>query len=141
MVDGRFFPDMAETEDAFGNLVQQIGTRDICFAAAYEQGPAAFEDAGATAHFGAMLDQKTPIAWSQNWTRLDAGLFAIFPHYGPLTALHLTWHRAARVGLSRLNLKLRSTWMYEVYLTSQLNASRHQLTALVHLPVEKSTIG
>jgi len=141
MVDGRFFPNIADTETAFRVLMEELGTIDASFAAAYPQGPAAFEDAGATAHFGAVLDRKTPLAWSRNWTRIEAGDFAVFPHYGPLTTLHLTWHRAARVGLAKLGLKLRPGWMFEIYLTSHIDLPKDRLSALVHLPVQKGTIG
>lgn len=141
MVEGRFFPNVADTETAFRNLSEELGTVDASFASAYPHGPAAFEDAGAIAHFGAILDRKTPLAWSDNWTRIEGGLFAIFPHHGPLTTVHLTWHRAARVGLGRLGLKLRPDWMFEIYLTSRIDLPGDRLSALVHLPVRKSTIG
>lgn len=141
MVDGRFFPNIADTETAFLTLTEELGNTEASFAAAYPHGPAAFEDAGATAHFGAILDRKTPLAWSDDWTRIEPGLFAIFPHHGSLTTLHLTWHRAARVGLRRLGLKLRPGWMFEIYLTSGIDQPGDRLSALVHLPVQKSTIG
>lgn len=141
MVDGRFFPDIAATKEAFFDLLQELGDQVVVFGAGYPQVPAAFDDPRATAHFGMLLDQKEPIAWSQDWTQIDAGVFAIFPHYGPLTTLHLTWHRAARVGLGRLGLKLRPGWMFETYLTSQIDPPGKTLSALIHLPVQKSTIG
>ena len=141
MIDGRYFPDLASTQAAFDDLARVLGKDEAAFAAGYAQGPAAFEDQSAVAHFGALFDTERGLAWAEGRTRIEAGLYAIFPHRGPLNTLHLTWHRAARVGLGRLNLRLRPGWMVETYLTSRIEAPGAALSALIHLPVHKSTIG
>ncbi len=119
----------------------RLGKEEAAFAAGYALGPAAFEVQSAVAHFGALFDTERSLAWAEGRTRIEAGLYAIFPRRGPLNTLHLTWHRAARVGLGRLKPRLRPGWMVETYLTSRIEAPGAALSALIHLPVHKSTIG
>jgi hypothetical protein len=132
---------LASTQAAFDDLARVLGKDEAAFAAGYALGPAAFEVQSAVAHFGALFDTERSLAWAEGRTRIEAGLYAIFPRRGPLNTLHLTWHRAARVGLGRLKPRLRPGWMVETYLTSRIEAPGAALSALIHLPVHKSTIG
>ncbi|MCE8006847.1 AraC family transcriptional regulator [Aestuariivita sp.] len=141
MTEGRSFPDLSATRAAFAALSRDLNGREAVFGAGYRTGPSSFEDPQATAHYGAFMEARIPLDWPEGWTRLPAGPFAIFPHFGPLTTVHLTWHRAARVGLGRLGLRFRAGWMFETYLSADIDAPRKALTALIHLPVEKSTFG
>lgn len=137
MVDGRYFPDMDTTQAAFAALEDELGDLAATFASGYPQGPSGFDDQGAVAYFGALMDEKRKLDWAEGWTPIEAGSYAVFGHHGPLTTLHLTWHRAARVGLGRLGLALRPGWMVETYLTSLADPVEGRLSALIHLPVEK----
>jgi AraC-like DNA-binding protein len=141
MIDGHFFPDIQKTKKGFRELGIELDDCDVTIGAGYPEGPRAFNDTNATAYFGALLDRKRALSWPEGWTQIDAGTFAVFPHHGSLTTVHLTWHRAARIGLGRLGLKLRPSWMFETYLTSQIHPPSNQLSALIHLPVQKGTIG
>lgn len=141
MAEGRFFPDLRQTAVAFRALATELAAPEITFASGYPEGPAAFEDPTAVAHFGALLNQQHDLTWPEGWTQIKAGAFAVFPHHGPLTTLHLTWHRAVRVGLAQLGLALRAGWMFETYLTNQIDTSRDLMTALIYLPVQESTFG
>ncbi|WP_293573013.1 AraC family transcriptional regulator [Phaeobacter sp.] len=146
MSDGHFFPDLAAISAGFAALKEELTHQRIPaekhqFATAFKQGPQSFDDPDARAHFGAIFDQPVPLNWSPDWIELAAGDYAIFPHYGSLANLHLTWNKAARVILPRAGLILRHGWMFETYLTNTVDAPSDRLTAQIHLPVEQSTNG
>ncbi|MEJ6395376.1 helix-turn-helix domain-containing protein [Gymnodinialimonas sp. 2305UL16-5] len=141
MSGGRFFPDLQATARAFAELAQEVPDPVLPLATGYPRGPAAFHDPEAEAFFGALFPQRRALIWPEGWTEISAGLYAVFPHYGPLTTLHLSWNRSVRAGFDQLDVTFRSAWMFETYLTPRVDAAPDALSALIHVPVEKSTLG
>ena len=107
-------------------------------ASAFVQGPSSFEDENAIAYSGALFDHQIPLDWSDRWTKIPARTYAVFPHFGPLLTLPLTWNKAARVALKPLGLKLDDSIMFETYLTANPNEAPSKLSALIYLPVSKA---
>ncbi|OJJ12040.1 hypothetical protein BKI51_10310 [Alphaproteobacteria bacterium AO1-B] len=141
MVDGRYFPDLKSVGKAFWALRQELGSRKAHLATGFINGPRAFLDDTAVAYFGALLSDRTDLDWADGANLLEAGLYAVFPHYGPLTTLHLTWHKCVRAGVEQHKLTFAKTWMFETYLIDTVFAKPEKLSALIHLPVHKGTIG
>lgn len=139
--DGRFFGDIAAIHRSFEELRAEIGDRPAILATALPEGPKAFEDPDATAFYGALCLNRFDLAWSSSWRQLPSGMYAVFPHYGPLATLYLSWHRSVRAGFNQLGATFRAAWMFETYLSSNPQASDTELSALIYLPVEKSTVG
>lgn len=140
--DGRYFGDLAAINRSFKELRAEIGEQAGELATAFPQGPKGFDDPAATAHYGALTSKNSPLGWSPDQRLLPGGLFAVFPHFGPFTGLHLTWHRCVRAGFNQLGLSFRRAWMYETYLSANPNAADTVLSALIYFPVkQKSTNG
>ena len=139
--DGLYFADLDAVGSAFKALGAEIKGREAAFGTAFPQGPAGYEDPSAVGYFGAFVEERFELSWPEGWTCIPAGTYAVFPHFGPMTAVHLSWHRAARVGLDDAGLRFRNDWMFEIYLTPEPRTRGDALTALIHLPVESSTIG
>lgn len=138
MKDGRFFPDLDRIAAEFSALFAALGPREAVPLTVYRQGPRSFEDPNATAQYGALLDTAPELNWPEGWGMLPAGRYAVFAHHGPLTLLHLSWHRAARVALPAAGLRWAGTPMFETYLTGMSQTDPDALTALIHLPVLKA---
>jgi len=146
MKAGRYFTDLGELRHALEELGRewlQFCKRDgrdqpLQIASAFEQGPSSFEDKNAEAFVGGLFDERVPLDWPEGWTRLPARTYAVFPHFGPLLALPLTWNKAARVALKHHGLTLDDDWMFETYLTSNLHEAPFHLSALIYLPVSKA---
>jgi len=141
MTEGRYFPDLNSVGKAFAELKQELGSREAQMAAGFAEGPKAFLDETATAYFGAILPDSTELAWAEGVNLLQPGHYAVFPHYGPLTTLHLTWNKCVRAGLDQHTLTFARTWMFETYLSNSLFPKPETLSALIHLPLQKGTIG
>lgn len=139
--DGRFFGDLSVICQEFEDLISELGGRPGMVSTAFLDAPAGFQDSDATAYYGALLPKRMDLAWSSDWTKLSGGSYAVFPHYGPMTTLHLTWNRCVRAGFSQLGAKFRPDWMFETYLVSPPAATPDQLSALIYLPIAKSTFG
>ena len=93
---GRFFGDLTRIHKEFADLHAEVADRSAELCTTFFNAPSGFEDLEATAHYGALLSERTDLGWSSDWRRLDAGSYAVFPHFGPLTSLHLTWNRCVR---------------------------------------------
>ncbi|WP_315898851.1 helix-turn-helix domain-containing protein [Tateyamaria omphalii] len=139
--DGRFFQDLDAVSAEFQALRTELGTHTGYLATAFPQGPKGFSDPKAEAYYGAVMQDRCALDWPAEWRLLPAGLFAVFPHFGSLTTLHLTWHRCVRSGFDQLGVRFRSAWMYETYFAPNAETNDTELSALIYLPVEKSTDG
>ncbi|MEM1288206.1 MAG: helix-turn-helix domain-containing protein [Pseudomonadota bacterium] len=139
--DGRFFGDPTDIGREFEDLWTKLAGRPAVLATAFRDAPTGFQDPDATAHYGALLPERAELTWSSDWTRIEAGSYAVFPHHGPYTALHLTWNRCARAGFGQLGVKFRLGWMIETYLAATTDQASDELTALIYLPIAKSTNG
>ena len=139
--DGRFFADLKGFSRELEDLFEELDGRSAAISTAFHDAPAGFQDVGAIAYYGALLPQRLDLDWSSDWKKLDAGSYAVFPHYGPFTALHLTWNRCARAGFGQLGAEFRPGWMFETYLASRAGVQPDQLSALIYLPIAKSTFG
>lgn len=144
--NGRFFIDLTELGRALAQLREECIEKDVqtflCdgpqIASAFFQGPNSFEDENAVAHSGALFDEQISLDWPDGWTKIPARTYAVFPHFGPLLTLPLTWNKAARVALKPFGLKLDQSIMFETYLTSKPNEAPSKLSALIYLPVSKA---
>ncbi len=139
--DGRFFPDLEATRLHFQTLRSELAGRDAQLATAFPEGPKGYNDPNATALYGALVPDRFDLDWSPNWRAFPGGLFAVFPHFGPFVTLHLTWHRCVRAGFDQLGVGFRTSWMFETYLSPRAHAPDTELSALIYLPVQKSTFG
>ena len=139
--NGRFFGDPLHIRQEFDDLLAELDGRPAMLSTAFENAPAGFQDLSAIGYYGALVPECLDLAWSSDWKRLDAGIYAVVPHYGPFTALHLTWNRCARAGFAQLGVAFRPGWMFETYLMSRPVAHPQHLTALIYLPIAKSTFG
>ncbi|MCH2249585.1 MAG: AraC family transcriptional regulator [Cognatishimia sp.] len=146
MQGGRFFADLAKLGQALRELRLECQQTDIGvptedslqIASAFSQGPKSYEDETATAYVGALFDQKLPLEWPEGWTQIPARTYAVFPHFGPLLTLPLTWNKAARVALKQSGMGLDEGTMFETYLTANPNEEPSKLSALIYLPVVKA---
>lgn len=144
--NGRFFLDLSELGQALGQLRKECTKREAedsvqdepQMASAYFQGPSAFEDEHAVAYSGALFDEQIPLDWPQGWSKIPARTYAVFPHFGPLMTLPLTWNKAARVALKPHGLRLDDSVMFETYLTANPQEAPSKLSALIYLPVSKA---
>ncbi|GGX67820.1 hypothetical protein GCM10007385_41280 [Tateyamaria omphalii] len=139
--DGRFFGDLTAVHRAFAELRDEIGTRSALLCTTFDQAPKGYVDPEATAYFGALTEHKFDLDWSEHWTMVEAGTYAVFPHYGPFSSLNLSWNRSVQAGYSQLGVEFRPARMFETYLSSERQVSDTELTALLYLPVKKSTVG
>lgn len=143
---GRYFADLTKLGTALGDLRSECRQKDIGLqtnaslqmASAFLQGPKSFEDKNAIAYVGALFDQKLPLKWPEGWTQIPGRTYAVFPHFGPLLALPLTWNKAARVALKQSGMGLAEGLMFETYLTANPNDEPTKLSALIYLPVFKA---
>ncbi|MEL6520875.1 MAG: helix-turn-helix domain-containing protein [Pseudomonadota bacterium] len=138
--DGRFFEDPAQIHREFGDLRAELGGRPSMISTAVCKAPTGFRDLNAKAYYGAILPERVGLTWPSDWKRLDAGLYAVFPHYGPLAALFLTWNRCVRAGFDQVGAKFRPGWMFETYLSKTPDAPPDELSALIYFPIAKSTV-
>lgn len=139
--DGRFFEDPAQIHREFADLLEELDGRQAMLSTAFRKAPTGFRDLNARAFYGAILPERANLVWSLSWNRLEAGSYAVFPHYGPFTALHLTWNRCVCAGFDQLGARFRPGWMFETYLSPTPETAPDQLSALIYLPIAKGTIG
>ncbi|MEL7211866.1 MAG: helix-turn-helix domain-containing protein [Pseudomonadota bacterium] len=139
--DGRFFNDLDTAQAHFKALAMELADQDTQLATAFPQGPKGYNDPDAAALYGALSPEPLDLKWSSDWRRLPGGLFAVFPHFGPFVTLYLTWHRCVRAGFTQLGVTFRPSWMFETYIASRPDAPETEISALIYLPVQKSTFG
>ncbi|WP_224826006.1 helix-turn-helix domain-containing protein [Cognatishimia sp. MH4019] len=139
--DGVYFSDIESIHHDFKALGTELGSRNALLATAFPEGPKGYNDPDATALYGAIASDRFDLAWSSQWRGLPGGLFAVFPHFGPFSTLHLSWHRSVRAGFDQLGVAFRPSWMFETYLSARPDAPKTEISALIFLPVQKSTIG
>lgn len=136
---GTYFSEVEHIGESFEELRRELKDRTAMLATAFPEGPKGYNDPEATALYGSLSPERYELLWSSHWRLMQGGLFAVFPHFGPLVTLHLSWHRFVRAGFDQLGMAFRSSWMFETYLSA--NAGEADISALIYLPVQKSTIG
>lgn len=139
--DGRFFGDLNSVHQEFSDLHREVEGKAAILCTAFVDAPAGFQDLNARAYYGALLSERQHLVWSTSWKKLDAGTYAVFPHFGPFAALHLTWNRCVRAGFEQLGIAYRPGWCFETYVTTNPESPPHDLSALLYLPITKGTIG
>lgn len=143
---GRYFPDLTSLNTALVELKCELGKvmpqgdqlDSVQIVSAFTEGPKSFDDPNALAYAGVIMDAPISLKWSEDWMQLSPQRYAVFPHFGPLLNLPLTWNKVARVALKTNQYQLAREIMYEAYLTSKANDHPSKLTAQIYLPITKA---
>ncbi len=134
--DGSFFGgSRAVSQTEFDQLMDEAGARLRAVIGGFPQAPDQLNDPTVCGYFGGLMEAEYASSWSDIWLRVDAGRWAIFPHFGSYKYLYQSWNRIYRSRVVTADLALRDAWPYEAYVNDPDVVDRDMPTALIHIPI------
>lgn len=87
--------------------------------------------------YGGIYKEQSEDAWSDNWFKLEAGLWVVCAHYGDYEYKYQTRNKVMRSWLPSSGYELRNAMNFELFLNSPTPEKPESLSMKMYIPIKK----
>jgi AraC family transcriptional regulator len=104
----------------------------------FNESPQSLNDETVSILFGGAFSKRINNNWSDDWRSFEAGMWAVFDHWGDYAYLYQTWNRIYRKWLPDTGWLLRDELPFEAYITPLAAAPPEKWLTKIHIPIKRA---